>query len=87
MRTTIDIPDSLMKMAKMKAIEKGISLKQYFTQILEKDLQESSSNKSAPWKELQGMGSAKNLNPDDSGFEGYSGPDWNHSVQVNEPNK
>lgn len=87
MRTTIDITDSLMKKAKKKAIEEGITLKQYFTQLLEKDLQEPPSNKSTPWKELQGKGSAKNLSPDDSGFEGYSGPDWNHSVQVNEPNK
>ena len=85
MRTTIDIPDSLMKKAKKKAIEEGITLKQYFTQTLEKDLQGTTQNKSTPWKELQGMGSAKNLSPDDSGFEGYSGPDWNHTVQVNEP--
>lgn len=28
MRTTVDIPDELMKKAKMKAIEKGLSLKE-----------------------------------------------------------
>jgi len=87
MRTTIDISDVLLKNAKKKAIEEGITLKQYFTQLLEKDLLESPSNKSTPWKKLQGMGSAKSLNPNDSGFERYSGPDWNHSKQVNEPKK
>lgn len=87
MRTTIDIPDPLIKKAKKKAIEEGISLKQLFTEMLEKELSDSSSPGKTPWKELQGMGSAKSLSPEDSGFEGYSGPDWNHSVQVNEPEK
>jgi|GEM_PF-401208 len=85
MRTTIDIPDSLIKKAKKKAIEEGISLKQLFTEMLEKELAASSPPVAAPWKELQGMGSADKLRPDDSGFEGNSGPDWNHSLQVNQP--
>lgn len=85
MRTTIDIPDSLMKEAKKKAIEEGITLKQLFTRTLEKELSGGVPAQKAPWKELHGMGSTKNLQPQDSGFEDYSGPDWNHAVQVNEP--
>jgi hypothetical protein len=86
MRTTINIPDHLFKKAKIKAIEEGISLKELFTRSLENELSETNpSSQSAPWKALKGMGSAKKLTPDDSGFEGYTGPDWNHSVQVNEP--
>jgi len=86
MRTTIDIPDELMKMAKKKAIEEGITLKQLFTKTLEKELADAPSSSSTPWKKLKGTGSAQRLSPDDSGFDGYSGPDWTHSVQVNEPN-
>lgn len=85
MRTTIDIPDSLMKKAKIKAVEEGITLKEFFVRTLEKEFSDKEKLVSAPWKELQGMGSASDLSPEDSGFEGYSGPDWNHSVQVNEP--
>ena len=85
MRTTIDLPDKLMKEAKKKAIEEGITLKELFTRTLEKELGKTSSVSAAPWKQLQGKGSAAALQPDDSGFEGYSGPDWNHVMQVNEP--
>lgn len=87
MRTTIDIPDELMKKAKIKAIEEGVSLKKLFTGILEKELAGTQSNQKAPWKELEGMGSANNLSPEESGFDGYSGPDWNSGINVNEPKK
>lgn len=86
MRTTIDIPDDLMKKAKKKAIEEGITLKELFTKTLEKELATSTGSGNTPWKKLMGTGSANQLSPQDSGFEGYSGPDWNHSIQVNEPN-
>ena len=85
MRTTIDIPDHLMKKAKMKAVKDGVSLKEFFTRTLEKEFSDEGPDTSAPWKTLKGKGSAKNLTPEDSGFEGYSGPDWNHGVSVNEP--
>jgi len=85
MRTTIDIPDQLMKAAKKQAIEDGITLKEFFTRTLEKELSTNDQLTGAPWKKLRGAGSASQLVPEDSGFEGYSGPDWNHAVQVNEP--
>ena len=86
MRTTIDLPDALMKEAKKKAIEEGISLKQLFTRSLEKELKpKNMATENAPWKKLKGSGSASSLSPEDSGFEDYAGPDWNHSISVNEP--
>ena len=85
MRTTIDLPDNLMKKAKKKAIEEGITLKELFTRTLEKELSMEMQAQATPWKQLHGKGSAQHLQPEDSGFEGYSGPDWNHAVQANEP--
>lgn len=76
-----------MKKAKLKAVEEGITLKELFSRSLEKELSEQPKRPSpAPWKQLLGKGSASDLSPHDSGFEGYSGPDWNHSIQANEPN-
>lgn len=81
MRTTIDIPDALMKKAKKQAIEEGLTLKEFFTRTLKKELTANVQPLNAPWKKLQKGGSSKQLTPEDSGFEGYSGPDWNHAVQ------
>jgi len=86
MRTTIDLPDPLMKKAKMKAIERGVTLKELFTEMLENELQEPTEIKTeAPWKALHGKGSASGLQPGDTPFDDYSGPDWLQSIQVNEP--
>lgn len=85
MRTTIDLPDKLMKKAKKKAIEEGITLKELFTRTLEKELSTEIPGQATPWKQLHGKGTSHNLQPEDSGFDGYSGPDWNHAVQANEP--
>lgn len=88
MRTTINISDKLLKQAKVKAAEEGISLKELFTRSLVKELSKDYSKQSeAPWKKLKGKGSSANISPSDSPFEGYSGPDWNHAIQVNEPGK
>ncbi len=38
MRTTIELPDEILKKAKIKAVEEGISLKQLFTRALEREL-------------------------------------------------
>lgn len=76
-----------MKKAKKQAVDEGITLKELFTRTLEKELSSLTVKASpAPWKELKGAGSTNNLMPEESGFEGYSGPDWNHAIQVNEPN-
>lgn len=86
MRTTLDLPDILLKQAKIKAAKEGISLKELFTRSLMKELAENSMKQSTPpWESLRGKGSASSLSPNTSPFEDYSGPDWNHAVQVNEP--
>ena len=38
MRTTIELPDEILKKAKIRAVEEGISLKQLFTRALEREL-------------------------------------------------
>lgn len=86
MRTTLDLPDNLLKQAKIKAAEEGISLKELFTRSLMKELSEFPvQQNAAPWENLRGKGSASGLTPSSSPFENYSGPEWNHAVQVNEP--
>lgn len=69
----------------MKAVEENITLKELFIRSLKNELQSTKNSSKAPWKMLQGKGSASDLSPSDSGFEGYSGPDWNHGIHVNEP--
>ncbi len=73
MRTTIDIPDHLLKKAKLQAVKEGISLKELFTRSLERELAELDSPLT-PWNILKGMGSSEDLAPEDSGFEGYQLP-------------
>lgn len=86
MRTTLDLPDKVLKEAKIKAAKEGISLKELFTRSLMKELsQKNSTGQVAPWKKLQGKGSAEDLSASDSPFDDYTGPDWNHAIQVNEP--
>ena len=80
MRTTIELPDELMKKAKKRAVDEGITLKELFTRSLQHELSDSDTGSTAPWEKLRGSGKADSLAPEDSGFEGYTGPDWNHSV-------
>ena len=85
MRTTIDLPEQLMKKAKIKAVSEGVTLKELFTRILEKEVSgETAELESAPWKKLHGKGSASKLTPEESPFEDYAGPDWNYGIQVND---
>lgn len=75
-----------MKKAKMKALEEGMTLKELFTRTLEHELSgDTPDMETAPWKSLKGKGSAAELSPEESGFEGYSGPDWSSGLHVNEP--
>ena len=85
MRTTVDIPDHLMKKAKIKAVQEGITLKKMLINCLEKELSAPTGKKEAPWRALRGEGSADSPNPEVSGFDGYAGPDWYHASQVNDP--
>lgn len=87
MRTTIELPDEIMKKAKIKAVQEGISLKELFIKALGKELagDAPATSGARPWEKLRGMGSSDKLHAQSSGFDDYSGPDWTHSFQVNEP--
>jgi hypothetical protein len=84
MRTSIDLPDHLMKKAKLEAIERGVSMKDLIIQALEKEISGVSEPKQSMWKSLKGKGSAVGIEAATSGFEDYSGPDWIHAIQVND---
>ena len=43
MRTTIELPDHILKQAKIKAVEEGISLKKLFIRALERELHSADS--------------------------------------------
>ena len=70
MRTSVDLPDELMKKAKIKAVEEEISLKELIIRALEKEIGQAEEVSKTPWKDLKGKGSASGLRPDDSGFKG-----------------
>jgi hypothetical protein len=84
MRTSIDLPDQLMKKAKLEAIERGVSLKELIIQAMERELTAKGPSGKSIWKSLQGKGSAIHLDAETSGFDGYSGPDWTHAIHVND---
>jgi hypothetical protein len=69
MRTSVDIPDEIMKKAKIKAVEEGISLKDLIIRSIKKELSLKDKPTGTPWKKLKGKGSASGLSPDKSGFE------------------
>ncbi len=87
MRTTVDIPDELMKKAKIKAVEEGITFKELVIQSLHDKL--DSSNKELeekPWKALKGtIKGASDLKPEDSGFDPDWEPEEEFELQVNDP--
>lgn len=85
MRTTIDLPDDIMKKAKLKAVKDGITLKELFLNALQNELGHDTASSGFSWKQLQGRGSTKDLSPEDSGFDDYNGPDWNAGLQINDP--
>ncbi len=68
MRTSVDIPDPLMKKAKIRAIEEEISLKELIIRSLENELKEEKSPTGTPWKNLRGKGSVAKLRANTSGF-------------------
>lgn len=70
MRTSVDIPDDLMKKAKIKAVEEEISLKELIIRGLKKELGDLEEKNETPWEDLKGRGSASGLRSNDSGFSG-----------------
>lgn len=69
MRTSVDIPDELMKKAKIKAVEEEISLRELIIRGLQKEIGDAQKSSSTPWKELRGKGNASRLKPNISAFD------------------
>jgi hypothetical protein len=69
MRTSVDLPDELMKKAKIKAVEEGISLKDLIIRSLNNELDQTKDIEGTPWKDLKGKGTAAGLSANQSGFE------------------
>ena len=84
MRTSLDIPDQLLKKAKLEAIERGVSFKDLVIQALERELTTEPTSGTSFWKSLRGKGSASGIEAETSGFDGYLGPDWTHAIHVND---
>ncbi|MBI2893200.1 MAG: hypothetical protein HYY06_06575 [Deltaproteobacteria bacterium] len=54
MKTTIELPDRLFRSAKAAAAARGVSLKQYFTEAVERTLREREHPSRPSWKNLSG---------------------------------
>lgn len=54
MKTTLELRDDLLRRAKALALERGITLRQLFTEALEERVQRASSKDSPSWKRLSG---------------------------------
>lgn len=86
MRTTIDIPNSLMTKAKIKAAKEGVTLKDLFIKSLEAELQESSEEVSHA-KLLQDARASiisEDITPEDAPLEFFE-PESEFFFYVNEP--
>jgi len=68
MRTSVDLPDQLMKKAKIKAVEEEITLKELIIRALENEIGLPKGQAETSWNDLKGKGSADTLKPGDSGF-------------------
>ena len=87
MRTTIDIPNDLMKKAKIKAAEEGITLKELFIKSLKSEVEVNAQKHAEKLKKLRSLGNADKLNPEDSGFDPDFEPESEFFFYVNEPTK
>jgi hypothetical protein len=53
MKTTLEIPDSVLRSAKARAAEKGISLRQFVTEAVKEKLKTSTCD-AKPWMQVVG---------------------------------
>jgi hypothetical protein len=54
MKTTLDIPDPVLRRAKAEAAQRGISLRQFVTEAVEEKLSAGSKAKEKPWMRMVG---------------------------------
>jgi plasmid stability protein len=87
MRTTVDLPDDLMKKIKVKAAREGISLKELFIKSLENELRSERSMASTTeiLKKLRALGTAEDIDPAKPAYEGEIDPEKEFFYHLNEP--
>jgi hypothetical protein len=74
MRTTLDLPEKVVKDAKIMAVNEGVPLKAIVTRALIRET-ESARSGSKPWEKLRGSVVSFDLEPEESAYdEGYDGP-------------
>ena len=54
MKTTLDIPDPVLRRAKAEAAQRGISLRQFVTEAVEEKIRAVSKVKEKPWMRMVG---------------------------------
>ncbi|MGH9558903.1 MAG: antitoxin [Bryobacteraceae bacterium] len=54
MKTTLEMPDAILRKAKAKAAERGVPLRQFVTEAVEAKLRESETNTEKPWMKMFG---------------------------------
>jgi hypothetical protein len=59
MKTTLEIPDAVFRLAKSKAAAQGMPLRQFVTEAVEEKLKSEASQEEKPW--LKHMGKLKHL--------------------------
>ena len=59
MKTTLEIPDSILRRAKLKAAQRGIPLRQFVTEAIEDKLKASTAHGEKPW--IRCLGKLKHL--------------------------
>ncbi|MCY3727404.1 MAG: hypothetical protein OXF97_00200 [Nitrospira sp.] len=59
MKTTIELPEATLRLAKALAAGRGMTLKRFFTEALEEQLRRCSSHNEAPW--MDGFGALSDL--------------------------
>jgi hypothetical protein len=58
-KTTLEIPDPILRRAKAKAAERGIPLRQFVTEAVEEKLSAGTTPESKPW--MQAFGKLRHL--------------------------
>ena len=55
MKTTLDIPDMVLRRAKAQAAQRGIPLRQFVTEAVEEKIRAGSKRKEKPWMCMVGQ--------------------------------
>lgn len=82
MKTTLEIPDAVIREAKVNAAERGISLRQFVTEAVEEKLAAGEAQRNKPW--MKAFGGLRHLHKEnvriqkliDQEFERIEPEEW-----------